>query len=260
MPYATSHGVRIYYEAEGEGPAVVFQTGAGGDLRMWRYAGYTDGLPGFRKILMDQRGRGRSDRPDTIESHRMERHFEDVAAILDDVGVNRCAFWGYSNGILVGLAFGVAYPSRLAALVGTGAMSFQDFTDLPPVDLADLVKQDASRGGVGAVLDRYMAAENESFPPEIDQNVRAGDPLMFALDRAGRRSWRGPLSLYDGFQVPTLILAGEREDTERETERCVARMPRATLHRVPGVGHLGAFSRSELSIPIALSFLRGTLQ
>jgi len=142
MPFVSSNGVRICYESEGVGPAVVFQTGAGGDLRIWRYAGYPDGLSGFRRILMDQRGRGRSDRPDTIESHRMERHVEDVGAVLDDAGVERCAFWGYSNEILVGLAFGVAHPSRLVALVGTGGLPFQNVSELPPTDLSELVKED----------------------------------------------------------------------------------------------------------------------
>lgn len=255
MPFVSSNGVRIYYESEGVGPAVVFQTGAGGDLRIWRYAGYPDGLSGFRRILMDQRGRGRSDRPVTIESHRMERDVEDVGAVLDDAGVERCAFWGYSDGILVGLALGVAHPSRLVALVGMGGLPFQNVSELPPTDLSELVKEDVSRGGVRFVLDQYMTTENERFPTAIDENVRAGDPLMHALDRAGRRSWRGPLALYDGFQAPTLIFAGEKEDTERETERSVARMPNATLHRIPGVGHLGVFNRSDLSLPAATPFL-----
>jgi pimeloyl-ACP methyl ester carboxylesterase len=260
MPVVSSNGVRIYYETEGEGPAVLLQTGAGGDLRIWKYAGYPAGLQGFRRILMDQRGRGRSDRPDSIESHRMERHVEDVVAILDGIGVERCAFWGYSNGILAGLAFGSAHPSRLAALIGTGGLPFQNVSELPPVDLSELVKQDVAQGGVRASLDRYIAMENERFPTEIDQNVRADDPLMHALDRAARRSWRGPLALYDGFQAPTLILAGEREDTERETERSVARIPHASLHRIPGVGHLGAFYRSDLSLPLAIPFLKKALE
>ena len=192
----------------------------------------------------------------TIEAHRMERFLDDLVVVLDDARVERCAFWGYSNGIFVGLAFGTAYPSRLAALVGTGAIPFQNVSELPPEDLSELAKADAARGGVRFVLDQYMAAEHESFPSAVDQNVRAGDAVMHGLDRAARRSWRGPLALYEGFEAPTLILAGEKEDTEHESERSVARMPHATLHRIPGVGHLAAFYRSDLSLPIAIPFLK----
>ncbi len=37
MAYVESEGVRIYYEARGKGPALVFHTGAGGDSRMWEH-------------------------------------------------------------------------------------------------------------------------------------------------------------------------------------------------------------------------------
>ena len=259
MPYASSGGVRIYYESEGEGPTILFHTGSAGDLRTWRLAGFAQGLPGFRKIWLDPRGRGKSDRPGSIEAHRMERFVEDVRAVLDDAGVEQCGFWGYSSGVLVGLAFGTAYPTRLNALVGTGGLPFHNLSELPPTDLSELVRQLVAQGGIRCVLDHYRTTENESFPLEIDQNVRSDDPLMFALDRAGRRGWRGPLALYEAFEAPTLILAGEREDTEGETERAVARMPNASLCRIPGVGHLGVFSRSELSLPVALPFLERTL-
>jgi pimeloyl-ACP methyl ester carboxylesterase len=74
--FVTNDGVKIHYESEGEGPAILMHTGAGGDSRIWRDAGYVRGLVGFRKILMDQRGRGLSDRPNTIESHSIERRAE----------------------------------------------------------------------------------------------------------------------------------------------------------------------------------------
>ena len=118
MATVTSDGVKIHYEVRGNGPAILFHTGAGGDSRIWEYAGYVDGLPGFTKILMDQRGRGRSGRPDTPESHRMEHFVADIGAVLDDAGLESAAFWGYSNGVYPGLAFGVAHPTRLRALVG----------------------------------------------------------------------------------------------------------------------------------------------
>jgi pimeloyl-ACP methyl ester carboxylesterase len=53
----TNDGVKIHYESEGFGPAIIMHTGAGGYSRIWKYGGYVEGLPEFRKILMDQRGR-----------------------------------------------------------------------------------------------------------------------------------------------------------------------------------------------------------
>src|SRR5215471_15346763 len=109
MPVVENQGVEIFYEVHGEGPALLLHTGAGGDSRMWQLAGYVDAMPGFRKILMDQRGRGRSSRPTGVEAHRMDLCQSDVARVLDHAGEEKAAFWGYSNGIFVGLAFGASH-------------------------------------------------------------------------------------------------------------------------------------------------------
>ena len=259
MPFVTSDGVRIHYEVEGTGPSILFHTGAGGDGAIWGMAGYVAGLPGFRKILLDHRGRGQSERPDDVEAHRMERFVADIASVLDAQAVRSCGFWGYSAGILAGLAFGAAYPERVACLVGTGALPHENLCDLPPLDPETWIREDVAQGGVAREVNAY-GKRGEFFPEAIDRNVRAGDPVMHALDRLGRRKWKGPLALYPEFRTPTLIFAGEQEDEEHETERSVDLLPRGRLVRLPGVGHLGAFYRSVLVLPLALPFLREHLR
>jgi pimeloyl-ACP methyl ester carboxylesterase len=260
MPVITNKGVGIHYETRGEGPAVLLHTGAGGDSRMWELAGYVDGLPGFRKILMDQRGRGGSGHPTAVEAHRMEHSVSDIAAVLDDAGEKAAAFWGYSNGIFVGLAFGAAHPSRLRALLGIGTLPDYDLCDLPPIEDPDfLIDQCIAKGGVSQDVDQYMKQDNERFPDAIDQNVRGGDPRMYGLGRIARRSWRGPKSLYSKFAAPSLILTGERESDEGKTELAVAAMPRGRMVRLPGLGHLASFYRSDVALPHALPFLRQNL-
>jgi pimeloyl-ACP methyl ester carboxylesterase len=256
MPFVNNHGVKIYYEDEGSGPPIVFHMGAGGDSSVWRHAGYMEGLPGFRKILVDQRGRGRSDRPSTVESHRMEHYVQDLRVVLDDVSVDRTAFWGYSAGILVGIAFGGAFPQKLGAMVGTGGLRWRDLTDLPRVDESAEIAKDVAQGGVRHELDARMSLEGDRFPEAIDRNVREGDPLMHALDGVAWMDWRGPKSVLANFSAPILIFTGEKEDPGRETENTVAHLRNARMVRVPGVGHLGAFSRSELVLPQATQFLR----
>lgn len=257
MPNAQGDGVTIHYEIRGKGPAVLFHTGAGGDSRMCEQAGYVDGLPGFTKILMDQRGRGRSGRPETVEAHRMEHFAADIGAVLDDAGIESAGFWGYSNGVYAGLAFGVAHPKRLKALVGTGTLSFQDVSDLGPIqDEAAFIAELVAKGGVAQDVDEYQRVDGEHFPETIDRNVREGDPRMYALDRIGRRFWRGPKSLYPSFSAPVLMISGEREKDDGATERALATLPNGRGVRIPGVGHLAGFYRSDLTLPHALPFLR----
>ncbi len=247
----------IYYAVRGKGPAVLFHTGAGGSGRIWELAGYVDALQGFRVILMDQRGRGKSGHPPGVEDHRMPCFVSDVAAVLDDAGVESTAFWGYSNGVMVGMAFGAAHPKRLRALVGTGSLANQDYTDLPPIaDPQAFIRENVAKRGVAQDVDRHMRESNDRFPNLIDANVREGDPLMYALDRIAWRSWQGPKSLYATFETPVLMLTGEREDDDHETEKALAALPKARGVRVPGMGHLSAFARSDLSVPHAVPFLR----
>ena len=260
MPFVESRGTRIHFEVEGDGPTVVLHTGAGGDLAIWRLGGYLERLRGFRKILIDQRGRGQSDRPKEIEAYRMERFVEDLAAVLDSVGADSVGFWGYSNGMNVGIAFGAAWPLRLRCLVGTGTLRYRDRSDLPPpADVNTEIRQDVANGGVVAELEARMVAESDRFPPEIDANVRAGDPLTYALTGAAWSSWKGPRSAVARFRAPVLILTGEKEDPHRFTEETVARTPGARMVRVPGVGHLGAFYRSDLAVPLVRPFLQESL-
>ena len=85
MAFVDSGGIRIHYEVEGDGVPILLHTGAGGDLGMWRQAGYPRGLDGTRVILMDHRGHGASDRPSWIDQHAMERYVGDVLAVpVDD--------------------------------------------------------------------------------------------------------------------------------------------------------------------------------
>ncbi len=261
MPHVDREGVRLHYEVLGKGPSLLLHTGAGGDSRIWELAGYVKALQGFRLILMDQRGRGRSGRPETAEAHRMEHFAADIGAVLDDAGVESAAFWGYSNGVYPGLAYGVTHPNRIQALVGTGTLWFQDVSDLGPVpDEPAFIAEQVAKGGVGQDVDEYERVDGEHFPGAIDRNVREGDPRMYALVRIGRRFWHGPKSLYPSFTAPVLMISGEREKDEGSTEKALAALPNGRGVRIPGVGHLAAFARSDLSVPHALPFLRECLR
>jgi pimeloyl-ACP methyl ester carboxylesterase len=260
LPFVNNGAVKIHYEVVGHGPTVVLHTGAGGDSRMWRDAGYLKGLADFRLILMDQRGRGLSSRPAALEEHRMDRFVADVNCVLDDVGVDAVGFWGYSNGAMVGIAFGADHSTRLKGLVGTGSFYSGDLTDLPPISNVEAeIQRLVAQGGVVHELEAFMANTGEQFPDPIDRNVRETDPRMYALDEVAWVSWRGPRSAYPTFPAPVLAIGGEREDKNRHTERSMAMLPKGQIIRLEGLGHLGAFYRSDLALPHARPFLEQTL-
>lgn len=191
----------------------------------------------------------------------MGKYVEDIGLVLDDLGADAAGFWGYSNGFFVGLAFGAAAPNRLRCLLGTGGVPFSDFTDLPPIsDRAAFIAKVVAEGGVRADVDGYERSEGDRFPKVIDLNVRASDPEMGALRRIAWRSWRGPKSVIPNIRAPVLVIAGEKETLDGVTDTAIRAFPRARLVTLAGIGHLGAFYRSDLALPHADPFLREHLR
>jgi pimeloyl-ACP methyl ester carboxylesterase len=135
MPYAENRGVRIYYEVEGEGSPLVLVHGFTDGLEGWREYGYAAELKKeHRLVLIDARGHGRSDKPHDPEAAAgLERRPADVVAVLDDLGIDRAHYFGYSLGGWIG--FGLAkYAPRTHPLVDhrRGAAVRPEHGTLPP--------------------------------------------------------------------------------------------------------------------------------
>ena len=119
MPYATNtyDGARIFYEVVGKGPPLVLRHGLLGSGEDWRAVGFVDGLSGrFQLILVDGRGRGKSDRTPQPQAYQPPIQVADVVSVLDDLGIDRSHFLGYSEGGVVGCWMGVHAPERLRSL------------------------------------------------------------------------------------------------------------------------------------------------
>ena len=97
MPYADNGSVRIHYQVEGEGPALVLQHGFTESLVDWYECGYVESLrPDYRLILIDARGHGASDKPHDPDAYVLNRRVADVVAVLDALDIRKALFWGYS--------------------------------------------------------------------------------------------------------------------------------------------------------------------
>src|SRR6266568_6111604 len=119
MPFVTApDGVRLKYELAGQGPALLLHLGAGCDSSLWDAAGYVGPLSvSYQCILFDHRGHGESDHPRGSEANHLDRYVADVLALLEHLGIERTAFWGYSSGVSVGLKIADEHPARMWALV-----------------------------------------------------------------------------------------------------------------------------------------------
>lgn len=108
--YVTVAGGTIYYELAGQGPVVALLHAGIADLRMWDAQ-----LPALAErysvLRYDARGFGRTRSEPVTFSNR-----DDLAALLDALGIARAALVGCSRGGMIALDFALERPERAVAL------------------------------------------------------------------------------------------------------------------------------------------------
>jgi DNA-binding SARP family transcriptional activator/pimeloyl-ACP methyl ester carboxylesterase len=119
----SSDGVHIAYQVAGEGPLdLVVVPGSVSHLQVaWEapdYGHYFGRLASFaRVIFFDKRGTGMSDPVSSDSLPGLDQRMDDVRAVLDAVGSEQAAVFGYSEGGQMAALFAATYPERTRALV-----------------------------------------------------------------------------------------------------------------------------------------------
>ena len=112
-----SNGVGIHYEVTGEGRPVLLLHGFPDSGRLWRNQVPALADAGFKVIVPDLRGYGKSDKPAEVEAYNILYLAGDVGAVLDDAGVDRVHVVGHDWGAAVAWAIGAMVPDRVDHLV-----------------------------------------------------------------------------------------------------------------------------------------------
>ncbi len=127
--YAKSGDLNIAYQVVGEGPLdLIYVSGWIPNVELaWEepaHAHVLDRLASFsRLILFDKRGTGMSDPVPLDGLPTLEERMDDVRAVLDAVGCEQAALFGFSEGGLMSVLFAATYPDRITALVLYGVFA-----------------------------------------------------------------------------------------------------------------------------------------
>ena len=133
--YAHSDDLNIGYQVVGDGPVdLVFVPGLMSHIDLaWSFPAterFYDRLASFsRLILYDKRGQGVSDPAPGVPT--LEQDMEDLRAVLDAVGSERAALFGYSEGGPMSALFAATYPDRVSSLTLMGSFSRGYLRDTP---------------------------------------------------------------------------------------------------------------------------------
>jgi pimeloyl-ACP methyl ester carboxylesterase len=223
-------GVAVHYDVAGSGPAILLSHGFGASSHMFRPnapALTTD----HTLITWDQRGHGGSDSPADPDQYSTALAVADMAAILDAAGVERAVVGGHSLGGYLSLAFHVAHPDRVAALV---------LIDTGPGYRSDDGRQKWNRMAESYAADleqRGLAALGGSG--ELTPSVhRDASGLVHAARRVLTQADAAVVDSLPAIAVPVLVVVGERDKPFLAGSSYMAdKIPDAQLVVIPGAAH-----------------------
>ena len=187
------NGVELSLTEAGEGPLVILAHGFPELGYSWRHQIPALAAAGYRVIAPDQRGYGRSSRPDAIEDYDIAHLTGDLLGIVDDAGEERAVFVGHDWGSLVVWQLALLAPERVAGVVGM-SVPFIPRAPVPPTQLFKQIFADGFFYILYFQEPGVAEAEFESNPARTMRRLLAGaivregelpDPANFANDGRG---------------------------------------------------------------------------
>lgn len=249
MPEAVNGNVRIHYEIEGAGRPLVLHHGLGQSGADWADTGYVDALKQAHQLLIvDGRGHGASDKPHDRAAYTPQLQASDVVAVLDEAGIERADFLGYSMGGHIGFALAKYAPNRIASftLGGYGPYGF-------PADTATAMYE-GMRSGIEAFIALFET--RDPFPPSVKERLLTGDVAAYKAFFTSNVSYPDPLNdVPPSISVPCLIYAGEDDFALEGAVRAAKEIPDAKLVTLPGLDHSQAFMQADAIVPHIQQFL-----
>jgi pimeloyl-ACP methyl ester carboxylesterase/predicted ester cyclase len=246
MPFATNQGVKIYYEVEGVGPALILLHGATQDLHHWREFGWVDQLKqDYQLVLIDVRGHGASDKLHDAQAYDLALLAQDVLAVLDQLGLDQAHCCGFSFGGWISFELANLAPHRFYSFV---------IVDTHPYAITEM--GDWARQAFGAGMETYL--EQDQSPglvvtPHFKARKLAQDPeALIASAALDKRSQEDVLPT---MTMPCLVCGGEASGFYEQAYQCVQAMPNGRFLSFPGLGHGQMLRYGHQVVPPIKQFL-----
>jgi len=258
MIKAKGDGVKIQLAVwQGKGKEILCVHGITANCRFWDCLASAL-APRHRVIAMDLRGRGFSDKPPL--GYSIKHHCKDIAALMDDLGLERPVLMGHSLGAFISLVFAAQYPARVDRLIlvdGGGKLSEDQMAKVfagikPSLDrlgkifpsfetYLSLMKQAPYLQPWNLYMETYFRYEIE----EVQGGIRSRVHPNHIEEEAKNLKEVDSREFYKKMKSPTLILRATKgmlaEDDlllpEDAVEQMVSEIPNAKRVDVEGANH-----------------------
>ena len=216
MPFAAVNGIDVHYRVAGAGPeTIVLVNGLADDLETWAFQEAELTAAGYRLLMFDNRGIGKTSKPAGPYSSRLLA--DDAKALVDHLGLTDFHLLGVSMGGMIVQEYALAYPEDLRSVIMACTYAapgpfcsrmFAMWADAAPVLGIPFVMRDvtlwafttdffSSRPDELAEFENAMAYMDQPVPAYLAQLA-----VIQQHDTTGRLA---------GIAVPTLVLAGEQD-------------------------------------------------
>lgn len=261
--YADVNGLRMYYEIQ-DPPAA---TGSNSTLPLVLLPGALSTIEtSFEKtrpalgrtrrvIAIEPQAHGRtSDRDGPLSYEQMA---DDVDALLDQIGVTRADFFGYSMGGAIAVQLAVRHPARVRKFVFAGAASFAPEGLYAEVLEGEKTLKPADLAGTPFEKEYMRVAPDPTHWPTLIEKSKQLD-----------LTWRGfPREQLRAITAPALLIIGDADivhpaHTVEMFELLgggvpgdLHGLPRARLAVLPGTTHVGVVERGDWLVAMITEFL-----
>lgn len=265
--YRVIDGVRFRLRDSGprDGEAIIMLHGFGASLDTW--AKWAEALSArYRVIRFDLPGFGLTG-PDPTGDYTDARSMQILAAMMDQLGIDRASLIGNSLGGRIAWNFAAMFPERVNKLVLVSPDGFAspgfDYGVAPEVPL---IMRALPYTAPRSMLKANLAAAYGNPKALSDAEVTRYHDLMLApgvrraiLERMGQVILREPGPTLARIQAPTLLVWGERDGMipVSNAEDYLRFLPNATLARLPGLGHVPFEEDPVASLVPVEAFLSG---
>ncbi|MES0863990.1 alpha/beta hydrolase [Ruegeria sp. SCPT10] len=263
MPdFRTSDGRRLYFEQSGSGDPVLCLSGLtrnSGDFSFVQ-----PHLNGMQLIMMDYRGRGRSDRDPDFMNYNIFRESLDAIELLNHLGVEKTAILGTSRGGLIAMALAASHPDRLTHVIlndvgpviePSGIAKIMDYVGKAPIsktyeEAARVLQAVMEPQFPGVPYERWLALAKIQYSATPEGLTLQYDPALRTalLEQAAAGAIPDMWIFYDALKdIPTGVLRGANSDVlSAETlAEMHKRHPELISAEVPNRGHVPFLDEPE---------------
>lgn len=259
---ARINGITMAYTDQGEGPALLLLHGHAYDRSMWDRQVEVFSGRGWRVIAPDLRGFGASEVTEGIVY--TEEFADDMAALLDHLGVREAVVVGFSMAGQIAMELLHRHPGRVRALVINDTVPEAE-------DTAGRRRRHVTADGILAsgmaeygrnVLGRMIAEDNVQAQPEVAAGVlamlQAAPAKGAAAAMRGRAERRDFTELLRRVEIPALVVVGSDDAFDGGAGRRMAELVTgAELVVVAAAGHTPNLEQPEAYDAALGDFLGG---